>query len=349
MSPYLSIIATSRNDNHGGNLSKRMNLFVKSVLYQTRRVQLPTELVIVEWNPPKGEPLLHEILPKPQEEDYLSIRYIIVPNEIHRRYKRGDVLPLFQMIGKNVGIRRARGEFVLCTNVDIIFSNEIFDFLAKRSLRSDSFYRANRADISDGLSQDWNMKQVLNFCKHHVMDVLGKNPSYTNLGNTPSFLYRFGFVLKTWNKIVGSIRKRRNERAFKLFELDTKACGDFTLLSKAAWLDIQGYPEFDLYSIHVDSMGLMAATALDYKQVTLSPEKRIYHIHHQDGWEAFNVISVLKFLEKIPGLDWNLVWNAGTYIIENKTRFNINDENWGFADKTLEEFHFEPEKIPSTI
>ena len=33
------------------------------------------------------------------------------------------------MIAKNAGIRRARGQFVLATNIDIIFSNELVGFL----------------------------------------------------------------------------------------------------------------------------------------------------------------------------------------------------------------------------
>ena len=45
--------------------------------------------------------------------------------------KASERLPLFQMIGKNVGIRRSRAPFVLATNVDIIFSDALFSFLAE--------------------------------------------------------------------------------------------------------------------------------------------------------------------------------------------------------------------------
>jgi len=34
------------------------------------------------------------------------------------------------MIAKNVGIRRARGRFVLSTNIDILLSNELVDYIA---------------------------------------------------------------------------------------------------------------------------------------------------------------------------------------------------------------------------
>jgi len=42
---------------------------------------------------------------------------------------------LYQMIAKNAGIRRARGEYVLATNIDILFSSELACFFAARRLQ----------------------------------------------------------------------------------------------------------------------------------------------------------------------------------------------------------------------
>ena len=39
------------------------------------------------------------------------------------------------MAAKNVGIRRSDGEFILCTNIDIIFSDKMYAFLAKENLK----------------------------------------------------------------------------------------------------------------------------------------------------------------------------------------------------------------------
>jgi hypothetical protein len=50
--PYLSIVATARNDGHGGDLLHRMQLFVENVIGQCNRHNLDAELVLVEWNPP---------------------------------------------------------------------------------------------------------------------------------------------------------------------------------------------------------------------------------------------------------------------------------------------------------
>ena len=106
--PDLSIVVTSRNDEHGGDIGQRMRFFINGLLHQTRRVGLSAELLVVEWNPPEGAPRLHEVLPRPAEGDWLRIRTITVPPKVHGRFRHGDTIPLYQMIAKNVGIRRSR-------------------------------------------------------------------------------------------------------------------------------------------------------------------------------------------------------------------------------------------------
>ena len=42
--PYLSLVVAARNDDHGGNLLGRMQIFVDGWLAQARRYQIPSEL-----------------------------------------------------------------------------------------------------------------------------------------------------------------------------------------------------------------------------------------------------------------------------------------------------------------
>ena len=56
--PLLSVVVVSRNDDHGGNLLYRMQMFVSGFLEQAKRYALSSELVIVEWNPPPDRPRL---------------------------------------------------------------------------------------------------------------------------------------------------------------------------------------------------------------------------------------------------------------------------------------------------
>lgn len=159
MNPYISIIVSSRNDNHGGDMDKRQRIFIRGLIDQANRYKLPIELVVVEWNPPQGKPYLHEILPKPVEGDFLSLRYIVVPGEIHQQYRFAHTMPLYQMIAKNVGIRRASADFILCSNVDLLFSNELMELLAAKNLAKNFFYRANRSDIPEQIDESLSTQE----------------------------------------------------------------------------------------------------------------------------------------------------------------------------------------------
>ena len=334
-------MATSRNDNHGGDTLKRMRLFVSGLLEQCRKYQTKIELIIVEWNPPKDKPLLNEILPKPESDDFLIIRYVIVPNEIHQKYKHGDSVPLYQMIAKNIGIRRAKGKFVLCTNIDLIFSNELFTRMTSQTLDPTKVYRANRCDIPGSIEETWSFNRQLEFAEENIISTAGKNCHYSYLVKAPEWAYRRRIVARTLQWIA-MIRAKifENPIELQLRLLDTDACGDFTMMTKDAWLEIQGYPELDLYSIHVDSMGLIAAEAKGYHQVIFPPDACTYHIHHETGWASMSPLEKIKFWSERPGIGWDAVLEAGKYLLINHTTYDVNPADWGYAHVELEEIRF---------
>ena len=55
-SPYLSVVVTSRNDDHGGDPLKRLQAFINCFDAQCCRTGLDAEVIIVEWNPPPDKP-----------------------------------------------------------------------------------------------------------------------------------------------------------------------------------------------------------------------------------------------------------------------------------------------------
>lgn len=161
--PQLSVVATSRNDNHGGFLTHRMQHFVDGLAAQCRRHGLRAELILVEWNPPRERAPLAQELRWPAGSP-CEFRIITVAPEIHARFDHADKIPLFQMIAKNVGIRRARGRFVLATNIDILFSDEVMRKLVD-GLRPGLLYRTNRIDVPVDLPDGGDFDQVLAFCR----------------------------------------------------------------------------------------------------------------------------------------------------------------------------------------
>ena len=169
--PYLSLVVTARNDDHGGNLLGRMQIFVDGWLAQARRYNIPSELIIVEWNPPAGRPPLAEALRWPADSRPCDVRLITVPPEIHNRFEHGANLPLYQMIGKNVGIRRARGRFILATNIDILFSDELAALLGSQQLRTDRMYRIDRHDAMSDVPAGAPVEEQLAYCRSHLIRV----------------------------------------------------------------------------------------------------------------------------------------------------------------------------------
>jgi hypothetical protein len=75
--PYLSLVATARNDNHGGNLLRRMQIFVDAWINQAKRHNLPCELILVEWNPPPDKPKLAEALRWPADTGPCDYRVLV--------------------------------------------------------------------------------------------------------------------------------------------------------------------------------------------------------------------------------------------------------------------------------
>ena len=128
--PYLSVVVTTRNDDHGGSQISRTQTFFNALVAQCNRHRIPTELIFVEWNPPADRPPLADALRWPENREFCQVRILRVPPSIHARYQYGEALPLYQMIAKNAGIRRARGEYVLATNIDILFSDDLMRHIA---------------------------------------------------------------------------------------------------------------------------------------------------------------------------------------------------------------------------
>ncbi len=356
----LSVVVVSRNDDHGINLMHRMQLFVTGWLEQAKRHNLNSELVIVEWNPLPNRPRLAQALKWPKDTVPCAIRIIEVSPEIHQRYRYADKLPVFQMIGKNVGIRRARGRFILATNVDILFSDEIIDFLASGKLTSGHMYRVDRYDVPTDIPA-LSFDDQLNYCKEHIIRINSRGKTQI-LGKVEES------VFQAFQKRVQALSNARNAAIlgkdillyfysylYNLIyknvvrpilygpALHTNACGDFTLMAREHWLAMRGYPEFEMHSMHLDNLLCMEAHNSGAKELVLKDPMRIYHIEHAPGsgftpgpgGELMNLRLKNAGIQQLtPKELWEFFrqmrWKQRTNI------FN-KDEGWGLAKESLPE------------
>jgi hypothetical protein len=336
--PALSVVATARNDDHGGNLLGRMQVFLDGLFAQARRHRLALELVLVEWNPVADRPRLGEALRWPQADGYACARIIEVPVERHRRLQHSDRLPLFQMIAKNVGLRRARAPWVLATNVDVLFSDELTAFLASGRLHRRRLYRVERYDVRSEVPGDRPLAEQLEFCRRNLLRINRREGTldvrtgeWSGFYPHPTWRSRLHEALQDWRLVP--VRNRRR--------LHTNGCGDFTLMARADWEALRGYPEFEMFSFHLDSLLCFSAHHSGVRERLLGDPMRVYHIEHGvgSGWTPKGEKALNERLEsaRIPQLDPTRLDEWAIQMRREGRGMIFNRDDWGMADVVLPE------------
>ena len=279
---------------------------------------------------------------------------------MHRRFEHAGSLPLFQMKAKNAGIRRARGRFVLATNIDIVLSAQLAAYIGARKLQPGRLYRVERHDISPAPPVGAPLDAVLNFCESHVIRVNRRDASIDTrdgvsspvypkrhrvLGHLPRDLLRdIAHGVMPWTR-----NGRANIRAswsyihdeFARPRLMTNASGDFMLMDRDSWFDLHGYAEWDIYSFHLDAIFCHQAAASGRREAFLEPPRLVWHIEHArgSGFVPEDPDSLWRRLEA-AGVPW-LEGERAQQIIRDLHRSQmapaINDGNWGLAGLDLEE------------
>ena len=146
----ISIVVSGRNDDYAGGFSERLFRTARYNSGLLRRVGVPHEWLLVEWNPVSGRPLLAERF----VTDIPHARAVVVSPEVHARHVTNPHMPFDEMAAKNAGIRRARGDWTLVTNADILFGNDLVDRLRAGGFDDETLYRAHRVDVPADISDD---------------------------------------------------------------------------------------------------------------------------------------------------------------------------------------------------
>jgi len=350
--PYLSIVAASRNDDHGGDPLRRTQIFINCLARQATAHRLPVELILVDWNPVPDRPGLAGVLRLPAgTEEWCQARAITVPAALHARVKYADKLAFFQMIAKNAGIRRARGEFVLATNIDIIFSEELFRFLARRQLDQGKMYRTDRHDIQAGLSEHLTLAETLDYAWANPIRShrrIGPKKLLAALYPSPAHVRTCTPDLDAVRRIGGfDVREQDGawlvhaERTTSIEHLHTNGCGDFKLISRQGWEAIRGYPEFEAFSFNIDSMGLVAAHYAGFEEVTLLPPCVCFHIEHSlgSGWTPEGEKKLFARLRaaNILNPEWPTLLPLVDQMRRERRTLDFNHPGWGLGDFDLPE------------
>jgi len=282
MIPYLSIVMVGRNDDYGVNFMSRVNTFVRNLDRQVQTNPELLELIIVEWNPLSDRPRIKDIIPPVQN---LHIRVITVPQEVHETL--GASIPVLEWYGKNVGVRRSQGEYVLITNPDIIFSDPMFSMFEQKSFDADTFYRCDRFDfVGEGIEQV-PIDDYMQFAIDHVFQ--------GHLSDNRAYVIAPGTDLSDFPKSTGD-------------RLHTNGSGDFILAKRAVFDKINGLYESAENLYHCDSYSVIRLNFNNITQRIITAPMCIFHWDHPRGSRTpWNSNLARQVGNSIGDPDWGLV------------------------------------------
>ena len=338
MSPYISFVVAARNDNYGGNFLQRLQLFLNVLFAFWQKHRLNAELIIVEWNPPEDKPRLAEAVNWAKCPNTGAVRLITVPKHVHDQLPNSKRMPMFDYFAKNAGIRRAKGEYVLILNPDLLLSEGLVAYFASQKLSKSRFYRMDRYNYA-GILPPWLPAQLaLIVAKCRTIDLNNERISKT--------MRLAGIMTGKWPSVYSGWWKCRNpadEPVIPLVDdgewspsgVYTYNSGDFLLAARDAWFQIRGYPENSETFMHLDSYGCGQLKAIKLEQALLLPPCMLFHAEHS----------------REQSLGRPAITNEKLHADLIKLRDGLldpvfNDANWGLVEHDLEEVTINPTTRP---
>jgi hypothetical protein len=274
-------------------------------------------------------------------EEAPIIRVLTITETQHDTFYNPHTLPTLVEVGKNVGARRAKGEFILFTNTDDVWANSLGQLFGQKQLRHDVFYVTHRGSLSDHIPVTPHTPALLmndfiaEFGRHEV--------------TVPSMAFSVGSKWNTAACLHGQVDElpMTHSRPAYGFYFDD-APGDFFLISRRAFHRMRGYPEIPANN-YIDGLGVYVAAAHGLRQLVMTPECSIYHQPHarSENVRSFEYLSQSRYYEVCSD-----ILSAGSEAnhrpenatpIKSSARFQSrqshrwNDGNWGLASHQVAE------------
>ncbi len=166
--PILSLVLTGRNDNHNGDFDWRAEQAIRHNASVIEALGLDVEWVWVEWNPLPDRPLFAA-----QIAAWVApLSAYVVPAALHRHLCDNPHIGVMQFLAKNVGIRRARGEWILSMNADTYLTPEVLRAWINSPRDPATCYLARRLDFdSRHLSTELSDYPIPDLAQRHILRV----------------------------------------------------------------------------------------------------------------------------------------------------------------------------------
>ena len=318
----LSIVAVTSNTDD--QQIERLQVSLNALGHYVHKYSLlqQVEVVLVEYNYDPKRPPLSQLLKL--GETFPLLRIFRVGEDLHRLLvsKMGVTFKVsfLEYPGKNIGIRRSCGKYVLVTNPDIVLSETFWLYISKFGLAPDAYYRIPRCNAdtrsADLLKTDASKIQFA--LQSAVTDCWCTLP-----------------VDESWHSYVRSEFKATSAPAGEQWKECIFAPGDFTMLPRSSIFRFRGYPEVALPTM-LDDVVVWQAVSDGLRLVVMPKPTVTYHINHAKGYNsADDRWRMSEVMRRAYGLD-----EAGRRMMQNRAVEFFNDDTWGLNHVTLEEFTF---------
>jgi len=286
----ISAVIVSRNDNYGGYLNERATYCLNSA------IETFDEVIYVDWNSGTHS-LLYDI------EDNLitkgNLKHIVIPPSAASILTNNDpdAQVCCEVLGRNISLRRATGDWLVSTNIDIIAPKRDELEKAINNLDKDSFYTISRRHI------EWDP----------IKEFHGGELNFSDWENLREHL------------IENSEERHHEEQVATGDDYSIiNCCGDFQLASRYVWNEIKGFEEDLIYALHSDTNVQKKAVMHGFKLKALY-NPALFHINH--GVKGYGGGGFIEGINKRPNDHYKAIIN------QHKTH---NTENWGFNDIEIE-------------
>jgi hypothetical protein len=285
----LSAVIVSRNDNYGGNLIERSSYCFNSM------IETFDEVFYIDWNS-ETHSLVYDVKNNVQFKG--NFHHIVIEPKIAKILTKYDseAQKCCEVLGRNIGLRRATGDWIVSTNIDIIapIRQDLENTIA--SLDENTFYTISRRNTELPIIQQFN-----------------KNNKFIEY--------------KNWKEVREYLITNSEERHYSEKTIDgddyslVNCCGDFQFANRKIWHDIRGMEEELIYALYADTNVQKKAVMHGYKLKAIY-NPAFFHINHGKGGGGF-----------LTGVNRKANDMYRAIVNQYKTQ---NNETWGFSDIEIE-------------
>lgn len=248
----LSAVIVSRNDNYGGNLLERSTFCFNSM------IDTFDEVFYIDWNSDTRS-LLDEVRANVKFKG--NFHHIVINPDNAKILTKYDpeAQKCCEVLGRNIGLRRATGDWLVSTNIDIIAPKRESLLETINHIDVNGFYTISRRGVD--LST--------------ISDFQGGELNYANWNAVREHL------------IVNSEERHYEEKTVQGDDYSlVNCCGDFQMASQSVWHSLRGMEEDLIYALYADT-NVQKKAVMHGFQLKALYNPPLFHINHGKGGGGF--------------------------------------------------------------